>query len=45
MLGAWVSNVVVDEVDAIEAIRKDMHIIINFLVCWQLLTKWCKVLL
>jgi hypothetical protein len=31
MLGGWASYVVVDEIDAIEAIRKDMYVVIDFL--------------
>ena len=31
MVGGWASYVVVDEVDAIEAIRKDMTVVIDFL--------------
>ena len=31
MLGGWASYVVVDEVDAIEAIREDMYVVIKFL--------------
>ena len=38
ILGGWASYVVVKEVDAIEAIPKDMYVVIDFL-CWQMLTK------
>ena len=31
MFGGWASYEVVDEVDAIDAIRKDMYVVIDFL--------------
>ena len=31
MLEGWVSYVVVDEVDSIEALHKDMYVVIDFL--------------
>ena len=31
MLGGWASYLVVDEMDAILAIRKDMYVVIDFM--------------
>ena len=31
VLGVWVSYMIVDKVDVIEAIREDLYVVINFL--------------
>ena len=31
MLGGWLFDVVIDGVDTIEAIRKDMYVVVDFL--------------
>lgn len=40
MLGEWASYVVVDVVDASEAIHKDMFVVIDFLYVWHVLAKY-----